>query len=288
MKIVRIMGGLGNQMFQYAFGRAIGHETLFDLSWFDDLNVRSQSTPRSCELQKFNLKLSVASKNEIDILLTNNRLTKFLKYIRKLFHCPYYKIKQIQEPDLCFHKDLMHISGNVYYTGYFQSEKYFWHIREQLLQDFSLQVQMNKENIELLKQILSCNAVSLHVRRGDYVNLQHIYYVNDLKYYNNAISYLVSKEKNIHFFLFSDDMDWVKKNLIIPYPTTYVDVNDSNMAVFDMELMKHCKHNIIANSTFSWWGAWLNENPNKIVIAPQYWYSNGMKTDIIPAKWIKI
>lgn len=141
----------------------------------------------------------------------------------------------------------------------------------------------------MLEKIQNTNSVSLHIRRGDYLQCERFIECS-LKHYYDAIDYIEQQtaKKNLTIFCFSDDIQWVKENLKINYETYFVDINKDINSYFDIELMRNCKHNIIANSSFSWWGAWLNENPNKIVIAPTQWYKNEPLYDIIPTEWIKL
>ena len=141
---------------------------------------------------------------------------------------------------------------------------------------------------KILDLIHETNSVSLHVRRGDYVKLQHIHGLCDLDYYAHAIRFITEHLTNPHFFIFSDDIQWVTNNLKIGFSHTFVDINHGHDSAWDMWLMANCKHNIIANSSFSWWGAWLNQNPNKIVVAPAQWFADGQQTDIISDDWTKI
>ena len=142
----------------------------------------------------------------------------------------------------------------------------------------------------MLAQIDKVNAVSLHVRRGDYLLAKNmsVLGVCGLDYYKKAIEYVAKNVKNPYFFLFSDDIPWVEENLKINYPYEIVDINNGKNSFYDLWLMKNCKHNIIANSSFSWWGAWLNENPNKIVVAPKKWMNTIKKVEVCPKDWIRI
>ena len=145
--------------------------------------------------------------------------------------------------------------------------------------------------MSMLDNILKTTSISLHIRRGDYLTPENAetHCLCSPSYYQNAIQYIVQRVENPHFFIFSDDITWVFDNFKMPYPYTIVNVNDSYTGYYDLELMRNCKHNIIANSTFSWWGAWLNENPNKIVIAPQRWFMNQEEEiDIIPSSWVRL
>ncbi len=263
---VMLSGGLGNQMFQWAFGYAMEKKTkkkvAFDLSWFQKADDKDfKGTKRALDLQNFNLDLVVESCEK--------------------FRETYEKRENIYEPAL-FRK-----CGKRKFIGYFQCEKYFEKYRKEILEHFKLKTPLDEKNEKMLEEIKSVNAVSLHIRRGDYLTFYEVYSKCTTDYYTKAMEYIAKRVDNPHFFIFSDDISWVKKYLKMDYPFTVVDINTSENAVFDLELMKNCKHNIIANSTFSWWGAWLNENPHKIVIAPKQWFVKE-KTDIIPKAWKKI
>ena len=281
IKVVQVIGGMGNQMFQYAFARAIGDDVKLDITTFDKYKTWDYL------LDVFNIKENYATDAELDQIKHKSK-SKFPKLIRKMLGISKFKSNEIKETDLSFNKELLQPRDVAYYVGYFQCEKYFKDIRTKLLEEFSLRKKLDNKNIDMLKQINSTNAVAIHVRRGDYVELQHVHGLCNLDYYKRGIDYICKHVENPHFFVFSDDMDWVKNNLEISSHVTYVDINDKYSGYFDLELMKNCKHNIIANSSFSWWGAWLNENPDKIVIAPKQWFANGNKIDIVCDDWIKL
>lgn len=293
MKIIRIMGGIGNQMFQYAFGRALDDEVLFDVTWFERKIKKALDIKRVYGLGFFNCDVPVASEEQIAACLDGGSLKnhRFIEDFKRIFGQKYKrrfnKITELSETP--FDPSLLKIKGDVYYMGCFQSEKYFANIRNEILKDFSLKEKMSDENQEMLDKIKSTNAVSLHIRRGDYVHLQETHGLCGLDYYKKAIDFIASHSENPHFFLFSDDIAWVVENLKIEHPFTIVDINDGDTGHFDLELMKNCKHNIIANSSFSWWGAWLNENPDKIVVAPKQWFIKKKMNseDIVPENWIR-
>lgn len=255
MNLVKLLGGLGNQMFQYAFGQALKGKTIYDISWY--LHLPEGATPRNLELQHFNCKLNLRENSLINQaeFWVCNKLNKLKKY-----------------------------------DGYFQNEQYFKSIRKQLLRDFSLKEKLNISNEQILQKIKETESVSVHIRRGDYVRLRHIHPECSLEYYEKAIRYILDIHPNAHFFLFSDDIPWVKKEFKMPKNYDIVDVNDADFGYRDLELMKNCKHNIIANSSFSWWRAWLNENINKVVIAPQIWQliSEEDNKNICPSEWIRL
>lgn len=277
MKIVKLMGGLGNQMFQYAFGAALGDDVYYDKSWFDESRGVAGITPREYELGAFRARVKFATMRR-----------NMPKFIRKIFGISSMRklpvVNETRPHVYC--PDLVCDTG--YFVGYFQTEKYFAHIRNKILRDFTLRVPLNAVNREMLNKIRKCeNPVSLHVRRGDYLQLQNSVGLISLDYYKRAIEYIAGCVKNPHFFLFSDDIEWVRENLPIEHPFTVVDINDANCGWFDLELMKNCKHNIIANSSFSWWGAWLNENPDKIVVAPKVYCLDRQSPDVIPQQWVR-
>ncbi len=279
MKIVKLLGGLGNQMFQYAFGQLLENDVYYDLSWFEYSKNSKNVTHRNYELDFFDIQIKKLTRKQAKKYKKDN---KFLS----LFGVKTCLRKIIEHPTNIYNPNLLKEKEGIF-EGFFQCAQYYEPIREKLLKDFIPKNEINLENKKILEQILSTNSVSLHVRRGDYLKLQNIHGLCDVSYYEKAIEHISNHTKEPHFFLFSDDIEWVKENLKMSYPYTIVDINHGDKSPWDMWLMKHCKHNIIANSSFSWWGAWLNENPNKIVIAPQKWTVNN-NTDIIPSNWERI
>lgn len=280
---VKIKGGLGNQMFQYAFIKALSLKhnckALIDMTFYetDINNLNEKITRHSYQLDNFNISLNKITPDEIKKYHFNIPL---INRIYEVWRCG-------GKYDKCLTKERI---GNKMYIGYFQSEKYFKDYREEILKDFTLKTELTEDNKKMLERITGTNSVSLHIRRGDYVNLSNIYGVCTLEYYKKAIEYISSKVSEPHFYLFSDDIAWVKENFKINYPCTIVDINTEENGYYDLELMKNCKHNIIANSSFSWWGAWLNDNTNKIVISPQKWVATTKinAQDTICENWIRL
>lgn len=285
MVIVEIMGGLGNQMFQYAFKMA--YDAAHSQSALINVNTFNTYKSQPYLLDYFNIDKCYATPQQVANCQKKYRKLRW-KFPFRFYHKTFVTtvtetIENIYDPQL------INKTGDVYYTGYFQTEKYFKHIRDDILHAFSLRIPLNTENKRMLKKIKSTKtSVSVHIRRGDYTKLQHIYGATDIKYYKKAMQYISENVSNPHFFIFSNDIKWCKKHFSSNKNITFVDINDGNTGYFDLELMRNCKHNIIANSTFSWWGAWLNENPDKIVIAPGKWFADNRPTDIIPENWIKI
>lgn len=294
MIIVKLIGGLGNQMFQYAAGRYLAHlhqtDLLIDTGYLEK-DPDGAYTKRKLELNVFNISLNIATKKEIDRFNIENTNKYFRTLQRKLpilFNNLY-----ATESGTTYHKEFLSYPKNTYLDGFWQSEQYFKPIESVLINDFVLKDPLNKENKEWLKKIESSESVSLHIRRGDYISnpaSQSHHGSVDKDYYLKAIEYIKEKHKNSEIFVFSDDLEWCEANLKTKETLHFVDANQKQHLHLDMFLMSHCKHNIIANSSFSWWAAWLNRNEYKIVIAPLKWFNDPrIKTyDLIPKEWIRL
>lgn len=291
MIIVKLMGGMGNQMFQYAAGRrlAIKHKTILklDLTFLLDRTPRENFTYRDYDLDVFNIKEYFASASEINRFVQDTGLIDKIK--RKL------RMKVlIQEPHFNFFQPLLSAPRNSYLEGYWQSEKYFKDIEQVIRNEFTLKSDLDYDSKKMADKIISSEAVCLNVRRADYVNnpiLNKVYSVCDLEYYFKCIDYISERVSNPQFFIFSDDIEWCKNNLPINWSSTIVSHKYAGKKFeYYLKLMTLCKHYIIPNSTFAWWAAWLNENPKKIVIAPEKWFNHPSKNtdDLIPKTWIKI
>ena len=189
----------------------------------------------------------------------------------------------------CYDKKIFNLSGDVFLDGYWQTEKYFCNISDIIRKDFSFKESFLCAKREVLDDIKNTNSVFVHFRRGDYVSDQRtnkFHGVCDMEYYKKSIEYFLRLGNNFKFFIFSDDIDWVKENFKIDN-CFFV----SNKKLRDFEelfLMSKCKHAIIANSSFSWWGAWLNDGKDKIVIAPKKWNNSDCYNEIVPDRWIKM
>lgn len=291
--IVLLKGGLGNQMFQYAVARGIkgNNDVVVDLSLLSAYNKSTDIyTAREYELKLFkHAKASVASKFLL-AMIHNQKL--YYRVIRKLLFNNLNKVKQKGNE---FIPLLNEVAAPVYLEGYFQSEKYFNNIRNELLQEFEFP-QLDKENIVQLNKINSFpNSVSIHVRRGDYLKSVAAQFHGLLphSYYKQAIELLKISVANPHYFIFSDDAEWCITHFsFLGDNYTVIEGNDATNSWKDMFLMTQCKHHIIANSSFSWWGAWLSEWADKTVIAPKQWFvseeSNNESINIIPEKWIRL
>jgi hypothetical protein len=292
MVICYVLGGLGNQMFQYAAGRAlslsIGSPLLLDLSGFENYALHN-----GFEIDRvFCAPVNTAVTEDVRQLLgwRASKLTlKLLKRVQShLLRGPHLVI----EPYFNYWAGLRQVDKPSYLMGYWQSEKYFRDFEQNIRSDFSFSAPLDGENLATSIYMQGCNSVSIHVRRGDYVThapTAKILNVCTLEYYQKAIKLIVEKIPSPQFFIFSDDQHWVRNNLNIPFPTEYIDRNRGRNSYIDMQLMSSCKHQIMANSSFSWWGAWLNVNPDKIVIAPRNWFCNGINDDdLIPQQWTRL
>lgn len=289
MIITRLIGGIGNQMFQYAAGRRLANTHNTDL--FLDLTGFTSDTLRKYELDIFRIHAKIASPELIQHVPFSRKDAVrlgirhlFFGEIRALF---------IKEPSIAFNKTVVSLPDNVYLDGYWQSEKYFAEIADILRKDFSFVPPPSAINQELLEEIGGCNSVSVHVRRGDYVSnpiAKKIHGVLGIDYYIRALNLMEENVKDPQIFVFSDDIPWVRENLKTNLPLHFIDFNGVEKNYEDLRLMINCQHNIIANSSFSWWGAWLGSNSEKIVIAPKKWFnqSNMGTKDLIPDSWIKI
>ena len=308
MIIIRMMGGLGNQMFIYAFYLSllsVGKSVKIDMTWFEQTAAHN-----GYELDRiFEVKIAEASPEESK---------KFTSLGRGIFpRISRHTVKRStqlsynDEDALIYHPEVFTFD-NKYLSGYWQSEKYFKNIEADIREKFHFD-EKKRDNIAFI-DLLNCireesTSVSIHVRRGDYlakknhigwkglrhkmkdfltpsVNLGEVctlmYYMNALKYFNNANTQPV-------YYIFSDDIQWCRENFsFVQSKCVFVDINKGKDSYWDMYLMSQCKHNIIANSSFSWWGAWLNQNSEKIVLAPDRWFTNGFLGDVLPEDWIKI
>jgi hypothetical protein len=273
-------------MFQYALGRVLALKKnthlLLDTSYLEKIN--QNHSYRKYSLNPFNIRGEALKFNrqfEKDSFL--NRLLISLRIKRK--------INYLSETGFNFNPDIFRVTSNTYLDGYWQSYKYFEADWEMIKHDFLFSPKLIKEENSMLEKIKSSNSVFVHVRRGDYVsNKETNLYHGDLgeKYYHFAEKEIVQRVKNPVYFVFSDDINWVKENIKFNGEQHFA--VSSSAADHDLYLMLSCQHAIIANSSFSWWGAWLIDNPGKVVIAPSKWFANSSidTSDLCPESWRKI
>jgi hypothetical protein len=290
MNIVRITSGLGNQMFQYAFYRAVKAnwpDTRIDVSEF-----RHRSHHNGYELEKvFDVSPDHASREERDSLadLSKDLISEFRRRILNVrLKCTGTLVRE-SELGAWFHPELLTIRDG-YFQGFWQTERYFLPVARQLREELTFRQPMDAGNRRIAEDIASCDAVSIHVRRGDYVKRRRLETAGSVcspKYYRDAIAQVRARVRHPRFFVFSDDAAWARENVKVDN-SLHVDINQGRASFRDMQLMSMCKHSIIANSSFSWWGAWLNANPGKLVLAPDVWLRDASMPDVVPEGWQRI
>ena len=266
---VKLMGGLGNQMFQYATGRALalhhGADLKLDLSFFETYQLRRY------ELGVYPIAAAIAKPRELaQVRPIRPRPVGFLERLRALQWRKPLVMKV--ESSLYFDATLIDSPLPLYLDGYWQSEKYFKSYRSRIIEELTPKARLAPDNIRFLSIARSRNSIALHVRRGDYASNAHTnkyHGLAPLEYYENAIAFLIKDRPDSQALIFSDDMEWVRANLRLDIPITFVDVNGPDRAYQDIYLQASCHHQVIANSSFSWWGAWLNTRQGKIVVAPK-------------------
>ena len=276
MIISRINGGLGNQMFQYAIARSIAmhHSVDFKL----DISSFEKNKQFGFRLNKLNAKIDIAKKEEIEKYKgSESKISKIIRRFPLLSDVIYPKLYREKERTV-YDIDVFN-SSSLYLDGYWQNEKYFNEIKNELYEEFMPKGNLDEKIIEYEREIRQCTAVSIHVRRGDYLNIPDIG-VLDLNYYMSSVEYILSLFDNVKFFIFSNDISWCENNF--NFIKNKVFISGLSSEIDDLYLMSLCDHNIIANSSFSWWGGWLNKNEDKVVISPKNW----MKVNPKDHKWV--
>lgn len=271
--IIKIMGGLGNQMFQYAMVKALSLERNQDFEL--DLTFMKGYSLHKYGLNCFNIENKISNK------------PKWLLYV--LIKLKILKTYDEYDNGMQYNSNIQKIKATILYLGgYFQSEKYFIKYENEIRNDFKITAPLKEITLQTARKMKEENAVSIHIRRGDYL-LNKVHNTDKELFYKNAMKKIEELIGNPVYYVFSDDMNWVKENFSTNCETVYVDFNDAATNYEDLHLMASCKHNIIANSSFSWWGAWLNSNPNKVVIAPKEWFAgdNYDYQDVVPEQWLR-
>lgn len=292
MIVVQLQGGLGNQMFQYAAARALALRT--DAPLLFDLRALQADPLRAYALDAFRVSGRPARCGELGLLQTGpgTRAVDALsssalgRQLLALARQP--RIHRSEH--VHYDPEVLDLPSHVYLVGNFQSERYFAHIAQTIRQDFQPVGSFTPESRTLAQAIADCEGVSLHVRRTDYVDNPAVNATHGVLtpgHYSRCVARLAPRLSDPHYFVFSDDPDWAEANIRPPGPTTWVRPRTGGTDAEDMLLMSMCRHNIIANSSFSWWAAWLNPHPQKVVLAPARWFSDPRHDtrDIIPNAW---
>jgi len=278
MVIANIIGGLGNQMFQYAAARALALRKSVPLK-LDISGFNSYGLHQGFELVNvFKIDTDFAESEDVRKMLGLQSQPLILRMLSRPEFVVLRSRKLVIEPSFNYSEMINEVPDDCYLKGYWQTEKYFLDTSALLRKDFTFRQPLENKNAECATLISELNAVSLHVRRGDYVrdaSTAKKHGLCSVQYYHDAVQLVAERVPNVHLFVFSDDIFWVKKNLPLDLPTTFIDHNHGAESFNDMRLMCMCKHHIIANSSFSWWSAWLNPRADKIVIAPNSWFNIG-------------
>ena len=293
MVIVRLLGGLGNQMFQYAAARrlALAHDVplKLDISWF------AHAADRAYALHALNIQEAFATPEEVGEIRgpSTRGIPRVLFRLRRRFKIGY-DWTWIHERTLSpADPRVFHARARTYLDGYWQSEKYFSDVEDTIRREFTSRDRLDAGTREILDRMATAQSVSVHVRRGDYVSHPRASRARSVctpSYYQRCVAYLAERLGHLHLFVFSDDPDWVAANLRFEYPTTLVSTVPARPEHEDLRLMSACRHHIIANSSFSWWGAWLNPHHDQLVLAPRRWMNDARvdDRDVVPARWIKV
>lgn len=283
MIVVKIYGGLAGQMLQYSLGRhlSIKYKTdlYLDVSWYNE--HYNHAYPREFRLDKLRTSFKLLDRSN---LLWKIKLTKRFKSIN-----PFAYDELVEQDFSVFDPTVLNAGKNIVLNGYWNSYKYFEPIKSVLIDELCPKEVPDEKNSTFLRKIKETNSISVHFRRGDYKNTS-FHGLLTKEYYEQAIRLIASQDINPYLFIFSDEPKWVLENVNFDLPYEVIDFNNNNKNFMDIELMKNCKHNIIANSGFSWWGAFLNKNPNKIIIAPKIWIAEQERSmsDFVDNEWIRI
>lgn len=286
--IARIEGGLGNQLFQYAAARSLADRLGCDLAL--DLRGLAENGDRPYQLDLYKTRCTIADDSLLNVL-PSWRSSRRGRMRSRIAHClpGLYAYPVFWPKDFSYDPRFERIRRPIYMVGYWQTERYFARNRSRLLQDIQLCSPIDADH-PTLDRIRTTNSVALHIRRGDYVSnpaAANYHGICDMAYYTEALADLVTREPEVELFVFSDEPDWARTNLGLSVPMYIVDSHAPDQGHLDLELMRHCRHHIIANSSFSWWGAWLCESSGQRVYAPKQWFRDvGIDTsDLIPANW---
>lgn len=299
MIIVRLRGGLGNQLFQYAAAYSLAANKGVDLK--SDLYTYTKHPYRKYELHHFNVTLTEATRDEVHRFTGSNFIARYLNKKNNYFNCP----EVFAQPHYHFYDDFFSLPVPIYLSGYWQSEKYFVHIADALRKKFTPSKPLDQRNADLISAVGSSDSVAVHIRRTDYTGTQKglsFFQPMGLDYYQRAFEAIDKKISNPRYYIFSDDITWSRQQLTHLKDAVFVDHNTGADSFKDLLVMSACRNQVIANSTFSWWAAWLNDFENKTVIAPQTWFHSNYVTkrepvyasrfyntrDLIPAGWIRL
>jgi hypothetical protein len=278
----RIRGGLGNQLFQYCAGRSLALRLGVDLS----VDLRDFDKPRAFKVGLGHFNVQTVPAERLPLAREDG-----VRGLGKLLRSD--TLRTYREASLAYDPNFETLSDETLLKGYWQTERYFSAHETEIRRDLQIVTEPSALNAKMLGEIEACNAVSLHIRRGDYVSNEKFNAAHgtcDLAYYARAAGFVAERVGEPVIYAFSDDPEWVAENLKLPFEVRYVGHNDGDTNYEDLRLMATCKHHLIAHSSFSWWGAWLNPSLDKVVASPTQWFANPGKInpDILPAGWHKV
>ena len=299
MIIVQLLGGLGNQMFQYALGKHLAMLNNTELKL--DLSVLENRVPfkkgfvfRNYDLDIFDINPSIATSGDIPLYPSHLKINSIPHRLYNLIKIRSRGYKYLLEWRLNSYKTILYNDkilkqrGNLYLAGYWASPKYFQGIEELVRKDFKFKEGLEVKCEDIKNKIISSNSVCITVRRTDFLVVKAMGF-HGLEYFNKAVSIISERIANPVFFIFSDDMDWCKANIKLEQPYHFVDEEYYGEKFKDkLQMMSLCKHFINANSNFAWWAAWLSENKEKLIIVPKNYYHDRDARDLIPDDWIQV
>lgn len=290
MIIVKLMGGMGNQMFQYAFGRSLslkkGISLKLDLGFLLDRTPKKNFVFRDYDLPIFNCNPQILSEEDKKSFFGNFIMAN--KYINKLL--PVKNRRFYTEKHFQYDPNVLKLNDDIYLEGYWQSYKYFSEFESTIRKDFSFNHKLNEEEEVINQKILSTNSVCVNVRRTDFI-VNSFHGVCNVDYFKKGLGYISKSESELNIFVFSDDIEWCKENLDFEFPTNFIEHKYAGKKFQSyLQLMTNCNHFVIPNSSFGWWAAWLANYEEKLIIVPKKWFNdNSINTkDLILDEWIKI
>lgn len=289
MIVMKIWGGLGNQLFQYAYGYALsrqyGEELYCDVDFFK--KQYAYVGKRRFVLNFFDNQIKVYQRSGLVKVLESFLVNRLIQRVRPAINITCGRLHFVKEKRMKYAPVVSPVPGKLnYYDGYWQSSRYFYmykqHFRELLLKNWNPEGQVKL----FLDEVQTTNSVSVHIRRGDFAKSRLIGHEMKIDYYQKAIQYLQDKYEDVVFYIFSDDLEWVKQNLNVKATVKYADYRCENGEIVDLLMMSKCRHGIMSASTFSWWGSWLKEeNELSTIVAPAGEYFNDC---FIEKNWVQI
>ena len=286
MIVSRIQGGLGNQMFQYAYGRYLAQR--YDTQLWLECSHSETDTLRNFALDRWRI-AATPVEPAISTLLPRRYGGRGWSNLLQ-GQTP---LRRVKERPFGFQQKYLNPGSRVFLDGYWQSEQFFPGMRDTLQREFQPARKLSPATLAVARQMEANNSVSLHVRRGDYITNQHansVHGVCTLEYYRRSVQQLLARLEAVQVFVFSDDHAWCAEHLALPCATKRVTHNAASSDHEDVWLMTQCRHHVVANSSFSWWGAWLGVDPTGLVYAPEPWFRSADLDcrSVVPASWNRI